>query len=152
MESFAFKHLKQTARESENFETFKENIIDTLSAREPSASFDLVDPCTYIDSPIQDIKISDITNAENFQARANMQIRNMKAGIEGSHGVSLGRHIDFPIAVRMTSAGTYDIVDGFHRPVQALVNGDKNIVAFVVGGDKGLTLQDIFNLSTYTQE
>jgi len=146
MQSYTFNHLKQVAQASSDFEVFKEKIIDLLYTRE-SGSLDLADPYTYIDSPIQDIKISDITNADKIQAHANMQIRNIKAGVEGGHGIALGRQIDLPIAVEMTPSGTYDIVDGFHRPVQALVNGDQNILAFVVGGDKGPILQDIFKLA-----
>ena len=145
MESFTLSHLKQIAKNSSNFEIFKDNLIDLLYLREPGASLDLVDPYTYIDSPMQDIKISGITNVENLEARADMQIRNIKAGVQGGHGVALGRQIYLPFAVKITSAGTYDIVDGSHRVLQAIMNGDKTILAFVVGGEKGLTLQDIFN-------
>jgi len=147
MESFAFNHIKQLARGSSDFNFLKDRLIDLLYLREPGSSFDFTDPYMYINSPLQDIKISDITGSDNIQDRANMQVENIKRGVPGGHGAALGRQIYLPIAVKMTSVGTYDIIDGFHRPIQALMNGDKTILAFVVGGDKGLTLQDIFNLS-----
>ena len=140
-------NLKQIAKNSSDFKIFRDNLINALYARESGSSFDFVDPYIYIDSPIQDIKISDITNADNLQARARMQVRNMKAGVQGGHGAAFDRQIDFPLAVEMTSLGTYNIIDGSHRVLQALINGDKNILAFVIGGEKGLTLQDIFNLA-----
>lgn len=145
MESFTLSHLKQIAKNSSNFEIFKDNLIDLLYLREPGASFDFVDPYVYTNSPIQEIKISEITNVDNLFDRADMQIRNIKKGVPGGHGAALDRQIYLPFAVKMTSAGTYDIVDGSHRVLQAIMNGDKTILAFVVDGDKGLTLQDIFN-------
>jgi hypothetical protein len=94
---------------------------------------------------MQNINISDITNSQNIFDRASIKIRDMLSGEEGGHGVAIGRQIQSPIAVRMTDIGTYDIVDGHHRPIQAVMNGDKTILAFVVGGDKGLTLKEFYD-------
>ena len=147
MQSSILDNLKKIAKDSADFKIFRDNFVDALYKRESGASFDFVDPYAYIDSPIQDIKISDITNADNLQERADMQTRNIKAGVEGGHGAAFDRKIYLPLAVEMTSSGTYDIIDGSHRVLQALINGDENILAFVVSGDQGLTLQDIFDLS-----
>ena len=45
----------------------------------------------------------------------------------------------------MNDEGTYNIIDGFHRPIQAIMNGDKTILAFVVGEKEGLTLKEFYD-------
>lgn len=145
MQSSTFNILKQTAQNTSDFETFKENLIDKLIEREPESHPDVVNPYHYIKYPMQEINISDITDSKNLVDRADMQMQNIKRGVPGGHGVAIGRKIESPIAVRMTDAGTYDIEDGMHRPIQAVMNGDKTILVFVVGGDKGITLKELYD-------
>jgi hypothetical protein len=145
MQSFTFNILKQTAKDTPDFETFKENLVDKLIEREPESHPDVINPYHYIKYPMQEINISDITDSDNLIGRADMQMRNIKRGVPGGHGVAIGRQIESPIAVRMTDAGTYDIEDGMHRPIQAVMNGDKTILAFVVGGNKGITLKELYD-------
>ena len=70
-----------------------------------------------------------------------------KEGIEPQagafHGVRLGRHVDVPIAVTKNDDGTFTIIDGMHRAVQAIISDEKTILAFVEDG-AGPTLRDIF--------
>lgn len=145
MQSPIYRALKKIAQNTPDFETFKEDLVDRLLNREPGSNPDAVNPYHYIKYSMQEINISDITNSDNLFDRADMQIRNIKAGAQGGHGAAIGREIQSPIAVRMTDAGTYDIEDGMHRPIQAVMNGDKTILAFVVGGDKGLTLKEFYD-------
>ena len=145
MQCSTFNILKQIAQNTPDFETFKEDLVDKLIRREPGASPDTANPYHYIKCPMQEINISDITDSDNLVGRADMQMRNIKRGVPGGHGVVIGRQIESPIAVRMTDAGTYDIEDGMHRPIQAVMNGDKTILAFVVGGNNGITLKELYD-------
>ena len=146
MQSSIFNALKKIAQNTPDFETFRDNLIDKLIEREPDAHHvDRVNVFSYIDEPMKEINIGDITDSENLIWRADMQLRNIKTGVQGGHGVAIGRQVESPIAVRMTDAGTYDIIDGFHRPIQVVMNGDKTILAFVVGGDGGITLKEFYN-------
>lgn len=146
MQSPIYCALKKIAQNTPDFEMFRDNLADRLIEREPNAHhIDNVNVFSYIDSPMQDINISDITNSDNLIGRADMQLRNLKAGVHGGHGIAIGRQVESPIAVKMTDAGTYDIIDGFHRPLQTIMNGDKTILAFVVDGDKGLTLKEFYD-------
>ena len=146
MQSSIFNALKKIAQNTPDFETFRDNLIDKLIEREPDAHHvDSVNVFSYIDEPMKEINISDITDSENLIWRADMQLRNIKAGVQGGHGVAIDRQVESPIAVRMTDAGTYDIIDGFHRPIQVVMNGDKTILAFVVGGDGGITLKEFYD-------
>ena len=146
MQSPVFCALKQIAQNTPDFETFKENLIDELIKRDPeSHHIDGINPYSYINFPLQDINICDITNSDNLLDRADMQIINIKRGVPGGHGVAIGRHVQSPIAVKMTDTGTYDIIDGFHRPLQSIMNGDKTILAFIVDGNVGLTLKEFYN-------
>lgn len=146
MQSPIFNALKKIAQDTPNFETFRDNLIDKLIEREPEAHhIDHINVFSYIDAPMKEINISDITDSDNLIWRADMQLRNIKAGVQGGHGVAIGRRVESPIAVRMTDAGTYDIIDGFHRPIQVVMNGDKTILAFVADGDNGITLKEFYD-------
>lgn len=145
MQSPIYCALKKIAQNTSDFETFKENLVDRLLKRESGSNPDVVNPYSYIKYPLQDINIGDIADSDNLLGRADMQIRNIKAGVQGGHGVAIGRQIESPIAVKFNDEGTYNIVDGMHRPIQAVMNGDKTILAFVVGGDKGITLEEFYN-------
>ena len=146
MESSISFCLKQIAKNTPSFEAFKEDLIDKLIERDPEAHrTDRINPYDYIGAPLQNINISDITNSDNLFDRADMQIRNIKRGVPGGHGVAIGRQISSPIAARMTTAGTYDIVDGFHRSIQSIMNGDSAMLAFVVDGNEGLTLEEFYD-------
>lgn len=146
MPSPIFLALKQIAQETPDFATFRENLADKLIEREPeSHHVDYINVYLYIDSPMQEINICDIADSDNLVWRADMQIKNIKRGAQGGHGVAIGRKVESPIAVRMTDSGTYDIIDGFHRPLQSIMNGDKTMLAFVVGGKQGITLEEFYN-------
>jgi len=144
-ESPIYCALKKIAQNTADFETFKEDLVSKLLGREPGSSKDYINPYSYIGYPMRDIHISNIANSDNLVWRADMQIRNIKLGVQGGHGVAIGRQIESPIAVRMNSEGTYDIVDGFHRPIQAVMNGDTTMLAFVVGETDGLTLKEFYD-------
>ena len=138
--------LKKIAQDTPDFETFKDNLIDTLIIREPDAHrIDTINPFVYVDSPLNEINICDITNSDNLVERADMQARNIERGVPGGHGIALGRQIQIPLAVKITNSGTYDIVDGFHRSLQAIMNGGKTILAFIVGEKDGLTLKEFYD-------
>ena len=145
MQSPIFNALKQIAQNTSDFETFKENLVDRLLNREPGSSADAVNPYSYIKYPMQEINICDIADSDNLLDRADMQMRNIGKGVQGGHGVAIGRQIESPIAVKFNDEGTYNIVDGFHRPIQAVMNGDKTMLAFIVGGDKGITLKEFYD-------
>lgn len=145
MQSPIFNALKQIAQNTPDFETFKENLVDRLLNREPGSSADFSNPYSYIECPMQEINLHDIANSDNLFDRADMQIRNIKKGVQGGHGVAIGRQIESPIAVKFNDEGTYNIVDGFHRPLQAIMNGDKTMLAFIVGGEKGITLKEFYD-------
>lgn len=145
MQSKIYCALKKIAQNTSDFETFKENLVDKLLNREPGSSPDRVNPYSYIKYPMQDINISDIADSDNLIWRADMQLRNIKRGVRGGHGIAIGRQIESPIAVKVNDEGTYNIVDGFHRPLQAIMNGDKTMLAFVVDGAKGATLKEFYD-------
>lgn len=106
MQSSIFNALKKIAQNTPDFETFRDNLIDKLIEREPDAHHvDRVNVFSYIDEPMKEINIGDITDSENLIWRADMQLRNIKAGVQGGHGVAIGRQVESPIAVRMTDAG-----------------------------------------------
>lgn len=145
MQSPIYCALKKIAQNTPDFETFKENLIDRLLKREPGSNADVVNPYSYIKYPMQEINICDIVDADNLLDRADMQMRNIKRGAQGGHGVAIGRKIESPIAVKFNDEGTYNIVDGFHRPIQAVMNGDKTMLAFIIGGDEGITLKEFYD-------
>src|SRR3989344_1513652 len=146
MQSQIFNTLKKIAQDTPDFETFKWNLIDTLLEREPGSHYpDNANVFTYINSPLRDINICDIAGSDNLLDRADMQLRNIKKGVPGGHGIAIGREIQSQIAVTMNDEGTYNIIDGFHRPIQAIMNGDKTILAFVVGEKEGLTLKEFYD-------
>lgn len=145
MQSPIYCALKKIAQNTPDFETFKEDLVDRLLKREPGSNTDVVNPYSYIKCPMQDINVCDIADSDNLLGRADMQIRNIGKGVQGGHGVAIGRQVESPIAVKFNDEGTYNIVDGFHRPIQAVMNGDKTMLAFVVGGDKGLTLKEFYD-------
>lgn len=146
MPSPIFLALKKIAQNTSDFKTFRENLADRLIEREPgSHRVDYVNVFLYIDSQMQEINICDIADSDNLVWRADMQIKNIKRGAPGGHGVAIGRQVESPIAVRFNDEGTYNIVDGFHRPIQSIMNGDKTMLAFVVGGNKGITLREFYD-------
>jgi hypothetical protein len=145
MQSPIYCALKKIAQNTPDFETFKENLVDRLLKRESGSNPDAINLYSYIKYPMQEINICDIADSDNLRDRAGMQIRNIEKGVQGGHGVAIGRQIESPIAVKFNDEGTYNIIDGFHRPIQAIMNGDKTMLAFIVGGDKGITLKEFYD-------
>ena len=136
----------------DKFEDYKENLIEQLLEREPGIDFnplECINPYNYIDYPLQEIHLDKIDNMpENASVIKHGLEVFAKDGCEPEvgafHGVRLGKPVDVPIAVKTNENGTFSIIDGNHRAVQAFINGDKTIIAFVEGGT-GKTLKDIFD-------
>lgn len=139
--------------EFKNFDDFKENLIEKLLEREPGIDFnpfECINPEDYIDYPLLEIPLNKIDNMPESASATKHGLEELaKEGHEPEigafHGVRLGKRVKIPVAVKTNENGTYSIIDGYHRAVQAFINGDKTITAFVEGG-KGKTLKDIFDL------
>lgn len=139
-------------QEFENFEEYREYLIERILIREPGIRFnplDRINPEDYIDFPIQEIPIAKINNMPDSASAVKHGLQQMaKDGFEPDvgafHGIRIGKKVEIPIAVKTNSDGTFSIMDGFHRAVQVFINGDKNILAFVEGGS-GKTLKEFFD-------
>lgn len=136
-----------------NFEQYKGLLIERILEREPGIAFNLlesVDPENYINNPIQEIPLDRIDNMPSGASVVKHGLEQFaKGGHEPDHGafhnIRFGKKVDIPIAVSSNKDGTFSIVDGFHRVVQTFINGDKAILAFVEGGDKGMTLKELYD-------
>jgi len=152
------KKLSKEMLKYEDFWVYKKKLIETLNKREPGVhpnQFENVRPELYIDYPIQEVPLNKIENLpdsiditkqglEQF-AKMNTEPR------EGAfHGIRLGRQVDVPIAVIANEYGTFTIIDGIHRAIQAAISNNENVLAFVVKG-KGPRLKDIFAEITKNQ-
>jgi len=136
----------------ENFDDYKENLIERLLEREPGIDFnplECINPEDYIGNPLQEISLDKIYNMPESASTTKHGLEELaKEGREPEegafHGVRLGKPVDVPIAVKTNKDGTFSIVDGYHRAVQAFINEDNTILAFVEGGS-GKSLKDIFD-------
>lgn len=144
--------VKENMNSYSSFLEYKKDIINKLLQREKgilSNVLENINPKDYINNPIQEIALDKIDNFPDstYVTKSGLE-QYAKSGTEpcdGSfHGIRFGKQIEIPIAVVLNKNGTFSILDGFHRAVQAFVNDDKNILAFVFGGS-GKTLEEIFN-------
>lgn len=136
-----------------HFFEYRKNLIDIILKREPGILFNPLEntnPYTYIDNPIQIISTEEITNTWELGTSFKEILQDMASKGEEPKspqafcGARLGKRIDTPIAVENDPDGLFYIVDGIQRGYQAVVSGDKDILAFVDKGD-GPTLEEVFN-------
>ncbi len=144
-------------KKHKNFDQYKNSLLEIINKREPgvhTSPFESVYPETYINNPIQFVSLDKIENLPEQAIVTKHGLEQLKEmGVEPNagdfHGARLGRQVDIPIAVKANSDGTFTIVDGTHRVVQALISNNDSVVAFVEGG-RGPTLEDIFNINKTT--
>ncbi|OGI72903.1 hypothetical protein A3G48_02180 [Candidatus Nomurabacteria bacterium RIFCSPLOWO2_12_FULL_40_42] len=145
--------LSKNMKGYNHFFEYRKNLIDIILKREPGILFNPLEntnPYIYIDNPIQLVPLDKIENLPPQAIAAKNGLEQYaKDGIEPNagafHGARLGRQVEIPIAVKINSDGTFTITDGFHRTSQAVISKNKNILAFVEGGN-GPTLKEIFDI------
>lgn len=141
-----FEPVINQASKFKTFDEFENSMTDKVFNRESGARPEFSKIDEYVKYPLQEIPLNKIDNYDQALAfgkehKALLEKGSLKPG--ESHGQALGRPITEPIAVDLNEDGTYTIVDGYHRPIQSVINGDENIVAFVKGG-KGPTLKELY--------
>ena len=118
-----------------DFKDYKNDLIKRILEREPGVSpnsLEHISPENYMDEPVQKIPLDKIDNMPNNISVTKHELEWLaKRGEEPSrgayHGVRLGKRVHIPIAVIMNDGGTFSILDGYHRAVQAFIDGDKTI-------------------------
>jgi len=136
----------------DKFADYQSDLLKCLKGREPGIEpnpLEHINPDFYIFNPILEVPLEKIDNMPSSAPTTKEGLETFtKSGqepCEGAfHGVRFGRKVDIPIAVTANGDGTFSIMDGFHRAVQAFVNEDKTIWAFVEDG-VGPSLRNIFN-------
>ncbi len=129
--------LKAEAKKHATVEEFEKKVLNSSNLS--------------LDPRLQPIDINKITGTDYAELNAalksnrKLSLKEAEDMVPATRAYKEGQQIKYPIEVLKSPDGEYHLQAGNHRLVQALVNGDTQILANVKNDRNGKSLADIFN-------